>query len=384
MDLIEASKALNHPTRVFFGQGSFDKFLESSSFENILVVTSPGAKERDFYQEILRKLHKSNVHEFRMVDPNPEVSRTVNNFKLISNFRPDCILAVGGGSVIDTAKVFSRMFSQVDTIWSNSELLSSKPIVGIASIPVVAVPTTAGSGSEFTPFATLWDIDEKKKISIAGDDLYPMVAIIDPSYSLSGPSALKVSTGLDSVSHAFDSYWSKKATALTRAICIESLTLSFGNLLTHLSHPDTSDLQSVICESSALSGIAISSTKTSLGHAISYPITMMIGVPHGIAASFTIPGILDLINLSDPERCLEFASLLGFESFSQLRSAFVNLILQSNAVEVFFQQAIDLSDLLKLAPEMQSKERFDNFYKEITLEELALVVSTSFGAMTQS
>ncbi len=381
MDLIEASRALNHPTEIFFGPNSLEKFLERSSFRNILLVSSPGAKDRSDYQYVLRHLKGLILHEFANATPNPNVSGTTVNFNLIRKFKPDCIFAFGGGSVIDTAKVFSRMFSQPDIEWLDSDLLRNQPNLEEKVIPVVAIPTTAGSGAELTPFATLWDSDKKSKHSIGGEDLYPMVAIIDPCLSLSGSISLKASSGLDAVAHAFDSYWTKGATAVTRSICIEALKLSFGNFLESLTNHPNFDRQDNVCKSSALAGLAISSTMTSLGHAISYPISLSMGVTHGIAASFSIPGILDLINTRDSDECLKFASHLGFDSYPELRGAFVTLLSRSGAFKMFSEKVRDPGSILGLLSQMQQKGRFDNFYSQVSQEELMYILNASLREM---
>jgi alcohol dehydrogenase len=381
VDLIEASAALKHPTEIYFGSNSLEKFLERSSFSNILLVSSPGAKERGYYQDISKQLNNLILCEFNNVAPNPELSGTVRNYNLIRKFNPDCIFAVGGGSVIDTAKIFSRMFSEPDVDWLDSDLLLSQPKMHETLIPVVAIPTTAGSGAELTPFATLWDSEKKSKYSITGNDLYPRVAIIDPSFSLSGSISLKAASGLDAVAHAFDSYWSKRSTELTRSICIESLSISFANFLESLSHQDNLDHQDELCRSSALAGLAISATRTSLGHAISYPISLSMGVPHGIAASFSIPGILDLINTKDADECLKFTSHLGFDSYRELRSAFVTLLSRSGAFEIFTEKVSGGCSTHDLLPQMQQKGRFDNFYRDVSLEELISILNTSLNEM---
>jgi alcohol dehydrogenase len=381
VDLIEASTALKHPTEIYFGSNSLENFLERSSCSNILLVSSPGAKERGYYKDVLKQLNSLVLHEFSNVAPNPELSGTVSSYNLIRKFNPDCIFAIGGGSVIDTAKIFSRMFSQPGDDWLGSDLLLSQPTMQETLVPVVAIPTTAGSGAELTPFATLWDIEKKSKYSITGNDLYPRVAIIDPSFSLTGSISLKAASGLDAVAHAFDSYWSMGATKLTRSICIESLSISFANFLECLSHEDNLDRQDDLCRSSALAGLAISATRTSLGHAISYPISLSMGVPHGIAASFSIPGILDLINSRDADECLKFASHLGFDSYPELRSAFVTLLSRSGAFEIFTEKVSSVGSILALVSQMQQKGRFDNFYREVSLEELTSILNSSLREM---
>ena len=136
-----------------------------------------------------------------------------------------------------------------------------------------------------------------------------------------------------------------------------------------------------MCRSSTLAGVAISATKTSLSHAISYPISLNMRVPHGIAASFSIPGILELINTRDADECLKFAALLGFDSYPKLRSAFVTLLSRSGAYDIFTEKVRDVGSILDLLSQMQQKGRFDNFYSQVSLEELTSILNSSLREM---
>jgi phosphonate metabolism-associated iron-containing alcohol dehydrogenase len=200
------------------------------------------------------------------------------------------IVALGGGSAMDTAKVvaasdgdFARVRTYVET---------GKGAEKLGRTPIIAVPTTAGTGSEVTCWATVWDTANKKKYSLSRPELYPEVAILDPEVTLGIPRALTVSTGLDALSHALESLWNTNANPVSanNAVfaaqevleCLPPLAKDLHNL----------ELRSRLMRASLFAGLAFSNTKTALAHSMSYHFTLHHGVPHGIACSFSLPLVM--------------------------------------------------------------------------------------------
>ena len=202
----------------------------------------------------------------------------------------EIIVALGGGSVIDTAKVLSAStlgFSKVLDFVTNE-----KKELNLPSIPIIAVPTTAGTGSEVTCWATIWDKTEQKKYSLADPDLYPKYAIIDPSLMVNKPVDLTMATGLDALSHALESIWNCNANPVSARYAIFAAKTIIRDLPELLSMPKNLALRENLAEAALMSGLAFSNTKTAIAHNLSYPITLKYGVTHGIACSFTLPTIL--------------------------------------------------------------------------------------------
>ncbi len=200
------------------------------------------------------------------------------------------IVAIGGGSVIDAAKVLSASGGDFTSV--KNFLETSKGGERLTPVPIIAVPTTSGTGSEVTCWATVWDTDAQKKYSLNLPSLYPEHAVVDPQLMLGAPRGLTVSTGLDALSHSLESIWNVNANPVSSGLAVSAsievletlpkLTEDLGNL----------KLRGRMASAAMIAGLAFSNTKTALAHSVSYPITLKYGVPHGIACSFSLPMVM--------------------------------------------------------------------------------------------
>src|SRR5690606_34334663 len=136
------------------------------------------------------------------VKPNPDLDNVQSQGQRLRSSAPEALLALGGGSTIDTAKALARFLSQPEHTSLARLLREGAAAADVPALPVIAIPTTSGTGAEVTPFGTIWDYSEKKKYSIVGEDLFPITAILDPELTLQLPDAVSVASGLDAVSHA--------------------------------------------------------------------------------------------------------------------------------------------------------------------------------------
>jgi alcohol dehydrogenase len=159
---------------------------------------------------------------------------------------------------------------------------------------MVAIPTTSGTGSEVTPFATVWDHEQHKKYSLAGEWVYPDVALLDASLTLTLSEEDTLYPALDAISHALESLWNKNCTPVSRAFAFQALVLSNKALPLVIKEPNNLNARRDLQNASVLSGLAISQTRTAIAHSISYPITSRLGVPHGLACSFILPKLLEI------------------------------------------------------------------------------------------
>lgn len=212
---------------------------------------------------------------------------------------PDVIVALGGGSVIDTAKALAAAQGDFGIVRDHLERRGG-PFPG-PTIPIIAVPTTAGTGSEVTCWATVWDSTAGKKYSLAGPTLYPEQALIDPELTLGLPRSLTVSTGLDALSHALESLWNRNANPVSTNFAVAAARTLLEALPKVAKTPDDLALRSQVARAAMMAGLAFSNTKTALAHSLSYPITLHHGVPHGIACSFSLPMVMRSAIGNDPD-----------------------------------------------------------------------------------
>lgn len=200
--------------------------------------------------------------------------------------RPDVVIAIGGGRVIDAAKLINCLASNM--ILPREYL--RKPSVRLREgLPLIAVPTTAGSGSEATHFAVMFDGDTKH--SVSNRHILPQAVILDPDLTASAPTYTKAVSGLDALSQAVESYWSIHSTARSQKLAKAALELLLPNLVPN-TIGGTAASRLAMIRGANFSGRAIALTKTTAPHAISYPLTSRFGIAHGHAVSLLLPQIL--------------------------------------------------------------------------------------------
>ncbi|MBU2877999.1 phosphonoacetaldehyde reductase [Aliiglaciecola lipolytica] len=260
---------------------------------NILLVTSKGFTKRGVIGQFIESFgggfNNNRVRVFDDVTPNPEKTFLENSYSTFADENILTIIALGGGSVIDTAKVFAAMLSYKKL--SLEQLLTRKDIT--CQVNLIAVPTTSGTGAEVTPFATVWESESNSKHSLYG--IRPRTAILDPNLTLTLPYSETLYPALDALSHGFESLWNKSKTQLSQEAAISAIEL-ICEALPEVEQ-DLTDVRArkkLQC-AATLAGLAISTTKTAIAHAISYPLTSKYAVPHGLACSFSLLAIIDIV-----------------------------------------------------------------------------------------
>ncbi len=243
------------------------------------------------------------------------------------------IIGIGGGTAIDMAKLI-KAFGERDANRLDIADLSCNP----SPVPIVAVPTTAGSGSEATHFAVVYD--KQHKYSVADPVLRPAVAVIDPSLLLTLPRPQRVAAGLDAFAQGIESYWAVGASPASQAYASQAIKLAWGHLRRFADNPEPASAEHM-ARAANLAGKAINLSKTTASHAISYAISLQHNVPHGIAVGLTLHAMMrhnagvSPNELNDKRGCLyvqttilEIAKLLGFGSVETC----------ATAIKSFFQE----------------------------------------------
>jgi alcohol dehydrogenase len=271
------------------GPGSISQIgplLEAQGIRSCFMVADPHAYQASSAESKLRpcldKLDRVTV--FSDFAPNPDIESVERAVTLSSEATYDAVIAVGGGTAIDIAKLVScSMASGLDAVTTNATTLDR-------TVSLITIPTTAGTGSEATHFAVLY-IDGVKH-SIAHPCLLPDACIIDADLLESLPASVAAHTGLDALCQSMESIWSVNATDESRAYAIEGLRLSMTHLLDAVTQPALSSRDGM-ARAAHLSGKAINIGKTTAPHAISYTLTSKFGIPHGLAVALTIGRCLE-------------------------------------------------------------------------------------------
>ncbi len=229
---------------------------------------------------------------------NPNQQDIIDALEIVGDLNPTQILAIGGGSTIDLAKAISAFYYLFKEKGIKADLnnvtdgLKEKTYTQPHQfIDIIALPSAAGTGSEVTRFATIWDVNKVSKFSIDCQENYAKKAIVIPDLTLTLPPRLTLSTGLDALSHAMESFWAKPTTYVVKDIALRAIDLIMTYLPQVLKDPGNLELRTGMSRGALLAGMAFAKTRTTACHSISYPITMQYGVEHGLACALSLDAV---------------------------------------------------------------------------------------------
>jgi phosphonate metabolism-associated iron-containing alcohol dehydrogenase len=278
-----------NPVKLLFGTGSFESLGEVIQGRPYALVTY-GEEPFIEFKRRLTALAGPAVAVIDDVAPNPDFVRLERQAAALGQAEPELLVGLGGGSVIDSAKVFAAAsgdFARVRRFLEDGEGRDA-----LEFLPLISVPTTAGTGSEVTSWATVWHESAGRKYSLSHPLLYPEAAVIDPGLMLKKPWPLTLATGLDALSHALESLWNRNANPISAEHAISASSLILETLPRLREDLANISLREDMAKAALFAGLAFSNTKTAICHSISYPITLRHGIPHGIACSFTLPMVM--------------------------------------------------------------------------------------------
>jgi alcohol dehydrogenase len=281
------------PTRILFETGGLKHLpgiLEELGVRKPFVVADPGVRDAGIVERIEAQLAGAGVdfHLFSEIDPNPR-DRSVDQGALrMQELGADGIVAVGGGSPIDCAKAMAAVAAHgksVRDLAGPGRL--SRPVV-----PIVAIPTTAGTGSEVTFGAVITDTRRNFKFSVKGPQLAPAVALLDPSLTLSKPPDLTASTGMDALTHAVEAYTVKGANPLSDAMALHAVERIAAHLPAAVENGNDLEARAGMLLASLVAGIAFSHADVGAVHCIAEALGGMYDLPHGVCNAVVLPAVM--------------------------------------------------------------------------------------------
>jgi alcohol dehydrogenase len=369
-----------NPTRVEFGAGAVERVAYGLPSGPVVLVTSPGSSRRGLTDRVAGRVGCERVTVIDDVRPNPDVRDLIRQLGAIPR-ETVAVVAVGGGSVLDSGKVLAalaRARCESDPVVALEAAIAGCPVDEGGALPITCVPTTAGTGSEVTPFATLWDGAAMRKHSVGGPGLYPAAAIVDPELMLSLPEDITVYTGLDALSQGLEAYWNHNAGPVTDAFALRAIRLTLNALEPLAASLKDAELRASMAEASLLAGLAISGTRTALAHSISYPLTLHFGIPHGLACGFTLPVILDYNADSGHPRMTGLAGQLGFATIIALGDRLRGLLRGLDVAGRIRRYGFDKERVSTLGAEMITPGRADNNIRNVDGAEAARIALKSW------
>ena len=303
-------------TKVFFGDQALDRLAEIP-YNKVLIITDPFMAQSSMFNLVTDPLKRANkeFEIFKDVVPDPPIEKISEGVKKMLEYKPDVLVAVGGGSAIDSSKSIREFALRVEPY---------------AEVGLIAIPTTSGTGSEVTSFAVVSDPKEKMKYPLVSEHLTPDEAILDAELVKSVPPAITADTGMDVFTHALESYVSTGHNEFSAALAEKAMEICGVFLLrAYLDGNDTHARQKMH-SASCLAGLAFNTASLGLNHGMAHQLGATFHIPHGRANAMLLPHIIEFnsdINkhsksqkeyLPAVKRYATVAQILGLSSYNKI------------------------------------------------------------------
>ncbi len=302
--------ALRLPGQILFGNGSSESIaqrLRDRGLQHLLVVTSPGARQRcgGVIGSIRGDGLKATV--FDGIAGEPTIGGLEKCLVFARQANPDGIVGLGGGSALDVAKLVAALLHSTQTV---DEILSSHPLEGRSTF-LACIPSTAGTGSEASPNAILLDETARAKRAAISPHLVPDIACVDPLLTHSLPPSVTAATGLDALCHCIEAFANLSAHPMVDLYALEGMRRISRGLPAALARGDDAEARSNVALGSLYGGLCLGPVNTAAVHALAYPLAGEFGVPHGVSIAVLFPHVLRFNLPAAPARFATIAEALG-------------------------------------------------------------------------
>lgn len=326
------------PDKIYFENNSIQYLEKMPNITKAFIVTDPGMVSLGYVDKILYYLRKRPDHVhceiFSDVEPDPSIETVQRGARMMDEFKPDVIIALGGGSAMDAAKGMWLFYEHPDVDFNSLRLRFLDIRKRAFKFPkmrnkaqLVAIPTTSGTGSEVTSFAVISDKKNNMKYPLADYELTPNVAIIDPQFVMSLPKAATADTGLDVLTHAIEAYVSVMASDYTDGLAMKAIQLVFKYLpRAYKNGAEDAEAREKMHNASCIAGMAFTNAFLGLNHSIAHKIGGEYHVPHGRANAVLLPYVIEY-NASTPSKFVSFPKYNKFvadEKYAEI-AAFLGL-----------------------------------------------------------
>ena len=324
------------PTKVIFGKDKINQIGEEASKlgSRALIVTGrTSAKKFGFEKKVTDILQYHNISYvvYDQIEPNPDRISINNGAKVANEQGCDLIIGLGGGSVLDAAKGISLVAVNNEDVWNYVE--GGEPAK--EGLPLIAVPTTAGTGSEVTPYAVVSDKSIKRKDGFGSIYNFPKVSILDPSLTLSLSHLYTISTGLDALAHALEAYTSSLANKMSDVFAREAIKIIGSNLRKVSENGSDLDARSNMLYGNMLAGIALANADLTIAHVIGEAIGANYDTDHGLTVGLVLPAVMEYNFRANPSKNAAIAHALGFDvsGLSQMDAASKSCVALKNLLK---------------------------------------------------
>ena len=305
------------PRDVVFGQGTLEYLSKLQGTRAMLVTGGRSMRRLGFLDRASGDLQAAGmtVEIVEGVEPNPSVQTVERGAQAMRDFKPDLIVAIGGGSALDAAKIMWAFYEHPD--------LTFEQIIPIDSIPTlrkkarfVAIPSTSGTASEITAFSVITDTEKHIKYPIVSYEITPDVAILDSEVAAAMPPAVTANTGMDVLTHAIEAFVSKNASSYTDPLAMEAIKLVFENIPTAYDRGTDMSARENMHNASTLAGMAFTNSSLGCVHSMAHKIGGRFNITHGLANAILLPYVIEY-NREVTPKYGEIEAALGIESLAR-------------------------------------------------------------------
>lgn len=302
------------PTKICYGVNSalnLKPLLEQYGIKKVMVVTDAGIAGTESFKSLVEGLDRQDVDYviYSEAVADPPIEAVDEATKILKKSGADGVVAVGGGSSIDTSKAMCMLVTNEgsvrDYLFGGTKTVTNRPI------PLIAVPTTAGSGSEVTAASVITDNQHDIKLSVTHEYLMPLVAVVDPMMHVGMPPMITASTGMDALTHAIEAFVSLNAEPISDMYAMTAIKMIGENIRTAMYNPTNIEARGNMAIASILAAAAFVNAGLGAVHGISQSMGGIAHTPHGIGNSLLLPYVMELNVAGNPEKFAKIAELLG-------------------------------------------------------------------------
>ncbi len=299
---------VNSPGTMIYGRDSFEEVgvYAKKLGARALIISDPIMDSLGFVNQCNTLLTTQGLHvvSYLGVTTEPIDSFVTEGLNILQAENCDVIISLGGGSCIDTAKAIAVVATNGGYI---GDYMKMQKVADQTSIPHIAIPTTAGTGSEATDAAVITNTKNDIKMMIKQPAFMPTIAIVDPMLTITSPPAITAATGIDALSHAIESYLSRLAHPYSNVLALSAMELIVNNILKVYEHGDDIDAREAMSLGSMQAGLSFSNASVALVHGMSRPVGALFHVPHGISNAMLLPAVLEY----SKDACVDRLAELG-------------------------------------------------------------------------
>jgi alcohol dehydrogenase class IV len=300
------------PTAIEFGAGliaNLADYVKALSGTKVLIVADPGVVQAGVVERLQHPLHAAGIPYalFSDIEADPDIESVERGTALAKSEGCDIVVGVGGGSSLDIAKAVGLMLTNPGHI---------RDYVGINRVPqrgapVIAVPTTAGTGSEVTIWSVMTDKKQKLKLSVGSPFNCPTLALCDPELTLSLPPHITAATGMDALTHALESYVNKATHPISEGLSVQAMKMIAKSLRLAVVQGENVQARYEMLLASLIAAMAFNSTRLGLAHALALPLGAHFKIPHGTVNAILLPEVMQFNLIGNTGKFAEIASIFG-------------------------------------------------------------------------